>query len=729
MPGSEKSGQLSFFGKSSNQTQKPTDTLDGFVNEEHYESTQNNDESTESYSGDTSISADIQEYEENDIQTDAEIAPEHNVRPQRVQTSGETPVAVIAPKRKNTFFDFDYHKSIILAFLLYVGGAISRMFRNSFFATLFTAFRQTGARFRDSYLSSLVFNNKTTRLTGRLKKNLRRTATNAFIPALLTNASDALMRVKTRVYGFIPLSFSATSLLLHLFLTPNFTFFKVDLYAPITCVILITASFFLIIHNGTLSNAIKESFILSTLFFGFLGIKRPSYSESESLDISVSGPAIAGVFVAGLTLFFPTHLIAAVFFTAIFTYLVIKYPETGLISLILIIPFVSISILLYIVSIITVSYVSKILTGKRTPDFEFADIFSALFLIFMFLSDFFTFGNGVGAVTSTVFILVYFLCICMLRDKTWFDRAINSVVLTSCVFAAYSVFVTFLGKTLSFDFLEYVSNTDYGDSAASALTSTSILGVTLVVGIFYLLSNFFITKSSSNRFGLLLLLAASIVFVFREASVIIQIGLIIALLLFMILKTNKTFIFIILACAVIPLLPLFNNGIYSGIKTLLIDELYRVNIWSAVFNMLSKYGLTGIGNSTDAFSTLYSSYYVGNSVSVPHAHSMILQIAISLGFVGILLFALIVFFIFQGAFSFGRNSVDKESKNRLNCYAGMCSALALLICSFAENLMYNPRSMLIMWLVFGLTVCARRSAKDLPASAEFLVELDENYNG
>ena len=242
-------------------------------------------------------------------------------------------------------------------------------------------------------------------------------------------------------------------------------------------------------------------------------------------------------------------------------------------------------------------------------------------------------------------------------------------------------------------------------------------------------ATFFTAKSKSNKLGFVLLIAASLIYLYRETSISMQLALIISLILFFILKTNKTFIFLILGAAILPLLPLFYNGIYSGVEQLTAEEHYRLDIWNAVINMLGKYGVTGIGNSREAFETLYASYYVGNTVTVPHAHSMLLQIFINLGFLGLLLFMIVVFFIMQGSFSYGRNCADKSSKNRLVCYAGMCSVIAMVICGIFENISFNPRAMLIFWLVCGLTVCARRSAKDLPASAEFLVELDENYNG
>jgi cell division protein FtsW (lipid II flippase) len=246
---------------------------------------------------------------------------------------------------------------------------------------------------------------------------------------------------------------------------------------------------------------------------------------------------------------------------------------------------------------------------------------------------------------------------------------------------------------------------------------------------FYMLSAAFSTKSKSNRFGFLLLSIAAAIFLMREASITVKLAFIIAFMLFMVLRSSKFFMLIILTFAVLPLLPLFNDGIYSGFVELLKNEAYRLDIWNSVITMLGSFGFIGIGNAPNAFKEIYSTFYVGNPSTVPHAHSLIFQLSISLGFIGILLFLMIVFFIAQGAFSYGRNCTDKKSKNRLFCYSALCSVCAMVIIGFGEHLWYNPRMGLLFWLVCGMSVCARRSANDLSASSEIMIELEENYNG
>lgn len=713
-----KNGQVSFFG-----SQKNTQSDQMQTGSQRYINEDPEDERDAA----VDLPNDIDEMEEGDL--NHEIPPEHNVRPHQLDVRSEPAVQVrFEEETKKKKIDFNYENSVILTFLAFLGASVSRLFKNSFVVAIFTAYRRTATWFRDSLLYNLIFNPRTDRLSVNIKKRLRRSATNATIPSTIGRLYSYLMLLKVRAYSVVLLAFTATVLLVHFFIAPSLEIFKPDVYAPITAIILTVASIFLLTQNKSLSSAIKDSLILSTLFFKFLGINHPSFNDTEEQHFHVSGALLIGFLLGALNLFFPAHSIVLFILTLIYTLVVVKHPEAGVISLILIAPIMNNVALVYICITIALSYLFKILTGKRTPTFEFSDIFPALFLLLTLLSEFFTYGSIGDPLLSSSFILVYFLCICALRVKSWFERAVNAIILGACVFSAYSVLVTFLAKGLELN-VDFISNTDIGNAKASAFDSVSVLAIILICSIFYMLSAAFTTKSKSNRFGMIFFIAASMLFIFREASITVKFAFLIALMIFLVLRSGKFFIGIILTVAILPLLPLFNDGIYNGIVQLVESELFRLDIWISLIPMLIAFGFIGIGNSPSAFSEIYATFYVGNNTTLGHSHSLILQIAISLGFVGIMLFIMIIFFIMQGAFSYGRNCSDKTAKSRLFCYAGMCSVCALSLSGLTENIWYNPRIALIFWLFCGLTVCARRSANDLSASAEILLELEENYNG
>ena len=702
----DKNSQMSFF------PEKQSD-YEGDFPENSYGNTDDNNIQNDmsSHRIENTVAADSEDSEPENIPL-SEILPEQTVTPQSV-TSSESAQRQPEVRRKSAEkkLDFNPENSLIISFLILVGGAIAKTLRNSFTATVFTAYNKISADFKESFIYKSLFNQKTDRVTLKIKKVLRRIATNARVPSLIGEIFSSLVKLKARTYGVIFFSFGVMTMLLHFFVVRNFTFFNLDLYAPVTAGLVIILSLFLIISAKTVSDMLKESYFLSTLLFDFLGIKRPSHSENEVVEFPASGAAIVGALFGALTLFFPALSVIFAVITVIYTFIVIKYPETGVVSLILITPILSNSALIYICSVITVSYIFKILVGKRTPNFEFTELIVALFLLLTLMSGIITFGTKSEIFSNGIFIMVYFLLVCTLRDRNWFDRAVKSIILGSCIFASFSLFVTFFGKYFEIDF-NYIPNSDVAGAESNIFQSSYVLGIILMCGLLYMLTAFFTAKTLSNKIAFFIFMVIAAIFIFRETSPSIIFALLVSTVIYLFLKSSKTAVFTVVVLCITPVVLSFTPWLVNGIKASLSNEMYRLDIWNAVINMFGKYGLSGIGTGKDAFTDIYTTFYIGNSVNVKHAHSLLFQIAFSLGFFGVVLFALIIFFIMQGALTYGRNCTDKSAENRLLCYSGMCSVIALALCGLTEYIWLNSRIMLVFWILCGLAVCSRRSANE-----------------
>ncbi len=710
----DKNSQMSFFPDKPQEFRPETDIGYVYENPENQNTLDNGNADPSENAAEQTLS----ETEPENIPL-SEILPEHTVTPQTVTTSESIPkIRDTKHKQKRKKLDFEPANSVIITFLVFIGSTVAKTFRNSFTATVFTAYNKIFSDVKETFLYKTLFSQKTDRISLKIKKVLRRIATNARIPSLIGDLFSSLLKIKARTYGLVCFSFGVVTLLLHFFVTCNFSVFNVDVFAPVTAAFLIFFSLFFIISGKPISDILKESYFLSILLFDFLGIKRPSHAESEVVEFPVSGACIIGFLLGACTLFFPAVSVILVAVTVIYTFVVIKYPETGIISLILITPLLSDFALTYICSVITVSYIFKILIGKRTPNFEFTEIAVALFLALTLASGIITFGAQAGFFSNALFIMAYFLIICTLRDKIWFERAVKSVVLSACVYASFSLFVTFFGKYLEIDF-SYIPNTDTSALHSNVLQSSYVLGMILLCSVFYMLTAFFTAKTFTNKLAFLIFMVISAIFIFRETSVSMIFALIIATAVYLLLKSKRTAVFIIIVFIIAPLVLSFHTEALNIIKAEINGELYRLDIWNAVINMFGKYGISGIGIGTGAFSDIYSTFYIGNSVNVTHAHSLLFQIAFSLGFFGVLLFALIIFFIMQGALTYGRNCTDKSSENRLLCYSGMCSVIALCVCGLTEYIWLNPRIMLAFWLFCGLAVCSRRSSAGVSDENQF----------
>ena len=105
-----------------------------------------------------------------------------------------------------------------------------------------------------------------------------------------------------------------------------------------------------------------------------------------------------------------------------------------------------------------------------------------------------------------------------------------------------------------------------------------------------------------------------------------------------------------------------------------------------------------------AFAQIYPLYsYVGTETTV-HSHNLYLEIALELGIMGILVFAIIAFMIFQRGFECIKcNSEDKLTV--LSVSAALSGLTAALVHGMFDHVWYNYRVFFMFWAVAAI-VCA-----------------------
>lgn len=655
---------------------------------------------------------------EEDVETtetetlESEIPPEQSVALQELDLSEDDDLPQktnTKPAKKLKSFDTLCKESVIIAFIIFIGGELTRILRSSFTAVIFTSYDKTAAYFRSSAIYGLFSGRKSTRIFSTVKKKIQRASTDALIPKAISTFLISLLKVRTRIYALILLAFGGVSLFIHYFINSYFTVFNYNIYSPIAGTAILIAGAFLLIPEGTLAHSIYDSRILNTLLTGMLGIKRASDSDG-CIELSGSGACIVGALFGFLTLIIPPQEIVFFILFAIYSFIVIKSPEAGIISIFLMAPFASLKLIAAAIVILTVSYIFKALCGKRTFYLEFMDLFVALFILMFFLSETVTFGERRNILIPVMFTAVYFIAVSIMRSPVWFDRAIKALITVLSLLSVYGVITAVLENFIDIDIIINTNSiTDLPGITGNALNSSAMLCQILLSFLFVLLCAFLTSKNKANRFGLLLINLAAIYYLFTHLPSGAWAAAVISFIVFMILYNGKSAVFLILATAILPFLPIFRIYSADHFFSALSYESSRVNIWNAVIRMIFDHSLSGIGGS-NSFEYLYPSYFVGNTEHLPHTGSLLLQIALSLGIFGLILFVIIFLCILQSSFSFGRSCSDKSAFGRIICYAGMCGVLANFIWGIGEYIWYNPRAILVFWILTAITLSARRSS-------------------
>lgn len=145
----------------------------------------------------------------------------------------------------------------------------------------------------------------------------------------------------------------------------------------------------------------------------------------------------------------------------------------------------------------------------------------------------------------------------------------------------------------------------------------------------------------------------------------------------------------------------------------------RVEIWSRALYIIQDFPFTGAGANTypQIVNVLYPLFLVSPTVVIPHAHNLLLQVAIDLGIPGLIAFMSIVLGVcFSAAWCIHRSAADPI--RRVTAWAGIASLVAMLIHGMVDATAWiigwgAP----LPWLIFGLLMAAVLHA-DAP-EAEF----------
>ena len=635
-----------------------------------------------------------------------EIQPENEATtPQVLDNTISSSVKKSKKHKKSGRFEQLCKQSVILSFIIFVSNEFYQLLRNTFTVTLFTSYKSTASAFASSFTHKLFLGNKISGFFSSLRRKFQYTATFAVIPKAFSSFTGRLLNVKTRVYSMILLSFGAITLFCHIFVTNYFSFFNYDVYAPLTGLLLMLVATILIPQTNTLSEAITESRIINLFLFELLGIKRPQCREH--FTFSYSSACLIGTLLGALSLFTPARDIVFIICLVIYSFIVFASPEAGLISILIAFPFASNSLLLFGIAVLCISYFTKVAAGKRTFHLEFMDLAVIVFMVIQLFGEIVSFGSNSSPLTTVLFTAVYLLTVSILRTSLWFERGKKTFI---TVLSALSLFAPI--SLLVTRFFETEINTEGATdiySGGNALNSYAMLSLILLPALFMFLSELINCKSVSGKIWFSFATIADIVFLINVLSNAAWIGAILSVLIFVLLYKGKSIILLFAVTVMIPFLPILGIYSFDSVLSLFSVSESKINTWNAVIRMIFDYPLTGIGSRTDAFQYVYPSYFVGNTDHITSTGSLILQITLSLGIVGLLVFILVFLSILQSSFSFGRSCSDKSSPERITCYAGMCGVISLFFWGIREYIWFNPRAMLVFWILSAITVCTRRS--------------------
>ena len=550
----------------------------------------------------------------------------------------------------------------------------------------------------------------------RKKRSKIRNAVNSII--------DTFCYANIKTYGFLFLTFGLLTIIFYF--ASDFireagiaVSDRISLAAGIVASIL---SIPMIILDGPICQVLQEYLITDIIFFDFLCIKRMPPKLETPPD---AGRAIAvGSLLGIIGLFVPTvRVVACVLFVA-YAYLSVESPEFSLFSTIMLLPYLSVDkpegygILVTLVIITTISFVRKLIYGKRVLNIEQYDILLGVMLLAVLISGI-AFSGAASFTWSVKYIslsLVYILAGNIITNRRLADCAVNATIFSAVIPALTSVVNLVIGIVRNGDFSGISSLYSTPEVAAAHFAVSVAMAVAMSIQTKGNIRGGYIAIGAFIFLGLVLTFEP-----FAYIAVLLGIAAYLAI------RKGGMFVISLLPLALVPyvIVALLPSGALDAIIGSNTDGLAPGRIpelWRAALEIFGENPLFGIGIGSEAFAEAISKF----GFDVSNSHNIFLEIATEAGIFALLAFALIIWIRIRHRVNYQKYLV-KSDVNVISSSAS-CAVFVLLTIGATVYIWQDFSLYYLFWCVFGIGSATLRIAKQESDDRELYSKMMVNFH-
>jgi len=612
-----------------------------------------------------------------------------------------------------------YRKSILIDSLTKLAGRIYRTFLAGFFGWILTSYEALVSGFSSSVIIKklqTVSGLKIFHFASNAKRRVAEAYERSFFLNLLRSISEKLLTARIASFGLFFFSYGFYLILIQVireYALPADNMAMSDIIIGVAYMLFGTLFLF---SKRNIAYTIYHSKFLGGILFEFLGLRITDVAEAAENENKKgwNAPFISGMVFGLISIFLDPLMILAIILLFALFYVIVISPEAGIILVCMGLPFLETLQLAALICLIDVSYILKLICGRRMFRLQMMDFTVLAFLLFVIFGGIFTIdGSSFWKMLVFVcFMSVYFVIKNIISSPALVKRCLYALVLASALVSAYGIYQNYFGD-LSSKWHDISVFSEIRGRVVSTFDNPNVLGEFLVLIFPITLALMASAKKANERFFLFvsaLLSCGCLVFTWSRGA---WLACIITTALFLCVSSKYFFTAGILS---MPILGMFvflqsDSAIIRRITSFGDSSTsYRVNIWKGVLQMLEDIGFFGIGIGEEAFRKVYPIYALAGIEAAPHSHNLYLQITVEMGVFALLFFLIFVFMFTQFSFSFSKNAMNRS--NRLLCMGIFCGAAALLIQGLTDYVWYNYRIFLLFWIVVGLGVAHVSVAKD-----------------
>lgn len=465
----------------------------------------------------------------------------------------------------------------------------------------------------------------------------------------------------------------------------------------------------LLAFDKPLCSGLQEWVVTDFILFDFLRIKKTLTAKTVR-TVNAPTAAIIGILLAAVGCFVPVYIVAAALGGIIYIAVSMSSTEFSLFTTLLILPLTPLFendrlVLSVLIGLCVISFMRKVMTGKRFYRFEQYDFVILIMLFFMLLSGIFLGGREsfVNSLFSLILASGYFAASNIITNRRLFECALTAISLSTIPITVITL-AQFIGSLIP-------PNTSFPNYNISAtLTDGGTLAAFLVVGIIctYLMFNYYENRGRGVFFAILLLLNLAAVIIALRIDALL--ALMLTSIIISCATKNRKYVF--LTIVIYILLHLAYLIPQSSLETLAdfikLDSgtvSARFSALFASFDMLVGNLFFGVGIGKEPFSAAIS-----DICGTPYESSgnLLLQMACEGGIIVSALLVLLMLIRVRHVYRYFPYSHRSAASASLMMSGAIYSILLLGI---FEDVFADPAIYCLFFVIFGIGSSMLRASK------------------
>lgn len=281
-----------------------------------------------------------------------------------------------------------------------------------------------------------------------IKRTVSKLVSHSFLLEKINDYLKGWLFTKLSVYGLFSITTGVGFVLLQLLKVYGLQNGSLSFLDMFISLLLILISVPLIISHSALNEAVCESKLIKWLLFDWLGCKKEAFEQHSFRNGHNRTALPLGLILCVMSWWIRPITLFTLIGVFILAITVLYIPETGIVTLVLLLPFLSYRQLSVMILYITVCFLMKYIRGKRTIKFDPLAVAVLAYLLFVFL-------NAENILQGVLGGCIFFLVINLIKSKKWINRTLTSFSFAFFLSTLYGL-ISYISTRFGIEYLAHI---------------------------------------------------------------------------------------------------------------------------------------------------------------------------------------------------------------------------------------------------------------------------------